>query len=388
MQRTYQYRLYPTPEQQDTLNMILRQSCLLYNEALEHRRDVWRHSAVSVSYAAQWERFREDRKDRLEDFGRLNATSVQQLLRRLDKTFAAFFRRVKAGDKPGFPRFKPSQRFRSVEYRHGDGCKLKGDTLYILHVGDIPVKLHRNIPEGCLKHVVISRKAGNRWFVSFQGEDGQVAPALKSGKAIGVDMGLSSLLAFSDGMLINNPRWLRRSLAKLRRTQRALARKTRFSSRWWQCKRRVEALHWKIANQRRDFLHRLTYRMTQEFALIAVEDVSPRFMLANRSLALSASDASWSLFRSMLDYKAERAGCLVVEVDAKHTSQACSGCGRVEKKRLSQRWHSCGCGVELNRDVNAAVNVLNKARCGPTGRNVEVVNSSVPRQKADCFSCQ
>ena len=141
-------------------------------------------------------------------------------------------------------------------------------------------------------------------------------------------------------------------------------------------------MHWKIANQRRDFLHRLTYRMTQEFARIAVEDVSPRFMLANRSLTLSASDASWSLFRSMLDYKAERAGCLVVEVDAKHTSQACSGCGRVEKKRLSQRWHSCGCGVELNRDVNAAVNVLNKARCGPTGRNVEVVNSSVPRSKS------
>ena len=231
MQRTYQYRLYPTPEQQDTLNMILRQSCLLYNEALEHRRDVWRHSAVSVSYAAQWERFREDRKDRLEDFGLLNATSVQQLLRRLDKTFAAFFRRVKAGDKPGFPRFKPSQRFRSIEYRHGDGCKLKGDTLYILHVGDIPVKLHRDIPEGCLKHVVISRKAGNRWFVSFQGDDGQVAPALKSGKAIGIDMGLSSLLAFSDGILINNPRWLRRSLAKLRRAQRALDRKTRLSSR-------------------------------------------------------------------------------------------------------------------------------------------------------------
>ena len=128
--------------------------------------------------------------------------------------------------------------------------------------------------------------------------------------------------------------------------------------------------------------------MTEEFALIAVEDVSPRFMLANRHLALSASDASWTLLRSMLDYKAERAGSIVVEVDARHTSQACSGCGSVVKKPLSQRWHSCSCGVELNRDVNAAVNVLHKARCGPTGPNVEVGNSSVPRQKADCFSCQ
>ena len=289
MQRTYQYRLYPTPEQQGALEVLLRQSCLLYNEAWSTAATLGVTAQVSVSYGDQWIRFREDRQERLEDFGLLNATSVQQLLRRLDKTFAAFFRRVKAGDKPGFPRFKPAQRFRSVEYRHGDGCRLKGDALYLLHVGDLPVKRHRDLPEGCLKQVVISRKAGNRWFVSFQGDDGQVAPDPKAGKAIGVDMGLSSLLACSDGLLIDNPRWLRRSLAKLRRAQRALARKTRFSARWWQCKRRVEALHWKIANQRKDFLHRLTYRMTQEFARIAVEDVSPRFMLANRPLALSAS---------------------------------------------------------------------------------------------------
>ena len=369
MQRTYQYRLYPNQAQQDAPDVILRQSCLLYNEALEHRRHVYKTTGQSVRYPTQWERFREDRKERVEDFGLLNATSVQQLLRRLDKSFAAFFRRIKEGAKPGFPRFKPSSRFRSVEYKHGDGCTLKGDRLRIQHVGDVGIQLHRDIPEGCLQHVVISRKAGNRWFVSFQGDDGQEAPEPKSGKAVGVDIGLESLLAFSDGTLINNPRWLRRTLKKLRRAQREWARKTRFSSRWWQGKRRVETLHWKIANQRRDYLHRLTNRMTEEFALIAVENVSPQFMLANRHLALSASDASWSLFRSMLDYKAERAGCIVVEVDARHTSQACSGCGRVEKKRLSQRWHSCACGCELNRDVNAAKNVLNKARCGPTVLN-------------------
>ena len=380
MQRTYQYRLYPNQAQQDALDVILRQSCLLYNEALEHRRHVYKHTGQSVSYPAQWERFREDRKTRLEDFGLLNATSVQQLLRRLDKTFAAFFRRLKVGEKPGFPRFKPAQRFRSVEYRHGDGCKLTGDRLRIQNVGDVKVKLHRDISAGMLKHVVISRKA-DRWFVSFQGDDGEVAPEPRTeGKAIGVDIGLTHLLAFSDGTLIDNPRWLRRSLAKLRRAQRVLARKTRFSSRWWQCKRRVEALHWKIANQRKDSLHKCTCRMTEEFALIAVEDVSPRFMLANRYLSLSAADASWSLFRSMLDYKAERAGCIVVEADARHTSQACSGCGRIKKKRLSQRWHSCGCGVELDRDVNAAVNVLNKVRSGPTGLNVDAVGSCVPRE--------
>ncbi len=370
MQRTYQYRLYPYQEQEDALDTILRQSCLLYNETLKHRRDVYKYTGQSVSYPAQWERFREDRKARLEDFGLLNATSVQQLLRRLDKTFVAFFRRLKDGDKPGFPRFKPAQRFRSVEYRHGDGLKLTGDRLHVQHVGEVKVKLHRDVPEGCLQHVVVTRKAG-KWFVSFQGDDGnEPAKPRTDGKEIGIDMGLHSLLACSDGTLINNPRWLRRSLKKLRKAQRALARKTRFSWRWWQCKRRVEALHAKIANQRKDYLHRLTYRMTKSFARIAVEDVSPRFMIANRHLALSASDASWAMFRSMLDYKAERAGCVVLEVDAKHTSQACSGCGLIEKKRLSQRWHSCRCGTELDRDVNAAVNILNKARCEPTELNV------------------
>ena len=381
MYRTYQYRLYPDEEQADALDVILRQSCLLYNEALEHRRDVYKHSGQSVSCFDQDSRFRRDRNARPEDFGLLNGRSMSYLLRRLDKAFAAFFRRVKAGGKPGFPRFKAARRFRSVEYEHGDGCKLRGDRLYVQHVGEIPIKLHRDVPAGCLKHVTLTRKAGDRWFVNFQGDDGELAPEPRTeGKAIGVDMGLMHLMAFSDGTRIANPRWLRRSLRKMRRAQRALSRKTRFSSRWWQRKRQVELLHFQISNQRRDFLHRVTNLMTAEFALIAVEDVSPRFMLSNHHLALSASDASWTMFRSMLDYKAERAGSIVVEVDARYTSQACSGCGRIEKKRLSERWHSCGCGTELDRDVNAAVNVLNKARCGPTGLNVDVVESSVPRE--------
>ena len=371
MQRTYQYRLYPSQEQADVLDTILRQGCRLYNEALEHRRHVYTHTGQSVSYPRQWERFREDRKARVEEFGLLNATCVQQLLRRLDKTFMAFFRRIQEGHTPGFPRFKPTQRFRSVEYRYGDGCRLQCDRLYVQHVGEIKVKLHRDVPVGCLKHIVLSRKAGNRWFVSFQGDDGQIAPEPRTeGKAVGVDMGLLFLLAFSDGTRIDNPRWLRGSLNKLRKAQRALARKTRFSSRWWQGKRRIEALHYKITNQRRDFWHRVTHRMTEECALVAVEDVSPRFMLSNRHLALSASDASWNLFRSMLDYKAARAGSIVVAVDARHTSQACSGCGQRIKKSLRQRRHSCSCGVELDRDVNAAVNILHKARCGPTVPNV------------------
>lgn len=385
MQRSYQYRLYPNGEQSAALETVLCQSRLLYNEALAHRRDVYKQTGQSVSYVAQWDRFKEDRKARVEDFGLLNATSVQQLLRRLDKTFQAFFRRLKQGDNPGFPRFKPATRFRSVEYRYSDGSKLKGDVLYIQHVGDVRIRLHRPVPEGCLKHVTLTRKTGGRWLVCFAGDDGDAPPPLRSGKAVGIDQGLLSLLAFSDGTLIDNPRWLRSSLAQLRRAQRSLARKVKGSSNRYKQAQRVARLHERIANQRKDFWHKITTKLTQTYALVAVEDLSLGFLTQNRHLALSAHDAGLGLFQAMLDYKAERAGCAVVGVDPKHTSQACSGCGQVAKKSLSQRWHSCPCGVELDRDVNAAVNVLHKARCGPLAVNVDAVRSCVG-QETVCFS--
>ena len=394
MQRSYQYRLYPNAAQASALETILCQSRLLYSEALAHRRDVYKHAEQSVSYVDQWNRFREDRKARLEDFGLLNAAAVQQLLRRLDKTFAAFFRRIRNGDKPGFPRFKSATRFRSMEYRHGDGCKLHGavrpqncgrDLFYLQHVGKVRIRLHRPVPEGCLKHVTLTRKTGGRWLVCFAGDDGVEPPPLRTGKAVGIDKGLRSLLAFSDGTRIDNPRWLRTSLARLRRAQRALARKAKGGSNRCKQAQRVARLYEKIANQRKDFWHKITNRLTQTYALVAVEDLPLGFITKNRHLALSAHDAGLGMFQAMLDYKAERAGCAVVAVDPKHTSQVCSGCGQIAKKSLRQRWHSCSCGVELDRDVNAAVNILYKARCGPLAVNVDAVRSCVG-QEAVCFS--
>lgn len=380
MHRSYEYRLYPNKEQSDALDTILIQSRRLYNEALAHRRTVYKHTGQSVSYVDQAQRFKHDRTARVEDYGMLGAVSVQQLLRRLAKTFAAFFRRVKAGEKPGFPRFKSAQRFRSIETRYGEGCKLKSDTFYFLHVGDIRIRLHRSVPDGCLKHVVLTRKAGGRWFVCFQGDDGQEAPPVRSGRVVGVDQGLLSLLAFSDGTLINNPRWLRSSLAKLRRANRSLARKVKGSHNRWKQEQRVARLHERVANQRKDFWHKTTTRMTEQYALVALEDLNLKCMTESRTLALSAHDAGLGMFTAMLTYKAERAGTAVVEVDPRYTSQQCSHCGRVEKKTLSVRWHRCSCGCELDRDVNAAVNILHKARCGPLSDNVDAVRSCVAQE--------
>ena len=387
MRRSYEYRLYPNREQSEALEVILIQSRLLYNEALAHRRDVYKQTGQGVSFYNQCTRFKDDRKARVEDFGLLNASSVQCLLYRLEKSFKAFFRRIKAGEKPGFPRFKNAARFRSVEYHHGDGCRLKDSAFYIQNVGDVKIRLHRPVPEGCLKHVVLTRKTGHRWFVCFQGDDGEVAPPLRSGKAVGIDQGLSTLLAFSDGTLINNPRWLRSSLRKLRKANRSLARKVKGSHNRWKQAQRVARLHERIANQRKDYWHKLTARLVEHFARVAVEDLKLKFMTQSKTLALSAHDAGLGMFAAMLEYKAERAGTAVVAVDPRYTSQQCSQCGRIEKKALSVRWHSCPCGYELDRDVNAAVNILNAARYGPKGGNVDPVGSSVALE-ADGFSRQ
>ena len=184
----------------------------------------------------------------------------------------------------------------------------------------------------------------------------------------------------SDGTLVEASRKLKASLAKLRRANRALARKQRFSGRWHKQHQQLARRHERIANQRKDFWHKTTDSLTKHYALIAVEELNLRFMLSNRHLSRSAYDMGLGLFNAMIAYKAERAGCAVVAVDPKYTSQQCSGCGKIEGKQLSQRWHSCSCGVELDRDVNAAVNILAKARSGPTEPNVEAVSSGVLRE--------
>ena len=296
--------------------------------------------------------------------GKLNATSMQQMLRRLDKAFAAFFRRLKAGEKPGFPRFKGRHRFHSLEYRYGDGCKLRFDAqehalFYMQNVGEIKVKYHRPLPDGAeVKHVVIKR-SNRKWYVCLMLELPDPEPVAAEGPAVGIDMGLESLLALSDGTLIENPRWLRGSLAKLRIAQRRLSRRKLGSTRRREAAAQVARLHERIANQRRDFWHKTTRQIVEAYGLVGLEDLSLSFMTHNHHLSLSAHDAGLGEFRQLLAYKAEEAGVQVVPVNPAYTSQVCSGCGAIVDKSLSVRVHACPhCRLTLNRDINAARNVL------------------------------
>lgn len=218
MIRTYKYRLYPSHKQGEALDFLLWQGCNLYNAALEQRIGIYRETGKGISYPGQWTHFRDLRNANPDTLGKLNATSVQQMLRRLDKSFGSFFRRLKTGEKPGFPRFKGRDRFHSLEYCYGDGCKLREREdrvlFYVQNVGELKVKYHRPFPDGAqIKHVILKRSLG-KWYVCLSLEMNNPARLPLERPEVGIDMGLSSILAFSDGETLDNPRWLRVGLQR------------------------------------------------------------------------------------------------------------------------------------------------------------------------------
>ena len=378
MMRNYQYRLRPNKQQVESLDFLFFQARTLYNLALEQRISVFQETNKGINSIDQWPHFRDLRNNNPDSFGILNASSLQQLLRRLDKSFSGFFQRVKVGQTPGFPRFKGHNRFKSIEYRYADGCKLRMKEngqmrLYIQNVGEVKVIYHRPIPKGAeINHAVV-RRVNWKWYVFLMLElpEPEEEPVPR-GSAIGIDMGLKSLLATSEGTLFDNPHWLRVSLGRLRIAQRRVSRRKKGSKRWYKAVKQVARQHEKIANQRSDYWHKLTRTLAQSHSLIAIEDLNLKFMNRNRHLSLTSHDAGLGIFKDLLAYKVEETGCQLVVVDPAYTSQMCSGCGEMVEKDLSVRVHSCyQCGLELDRDVNAARNIRDRAfkLLGPSGQD-------------------
>jgi putative transposase len=302
-------------------------------------------------------------------------------MRRLDKAFAAFFRRVKAGEDPGYPRFKGRDRFDSIEFpAYGDGIKLIDDKLRVTNVGLIKVKLHRPL-EGKIKTVTLKREAGH-WYVVFSCDLGPVEVEPSTNPPVGIDVGLESFLTTSDedrrpgaAPQYPNPRYQKTALPALRRAQRSLARKRKGGKNRRKSRRKVAKIHARVARLRQEHHHQVALKLVRRYGFIAAESLNIRGMLKNGRLARSISDAGWSGFLLTLRHKAESAGVEYVEVDARGTSQECPDCGRVVNKDLSQRWHSCECGCSLHRDEASARVVLARgllARTGPVGDNVRV----------------
>lgn len=342
---SYKYRIEPNKTQAAALAAMLGDFCKLYNAALEQRIDAYRRRGVSLRYKNQADELKAVRIAE-PDLARWSFSAEQQVLRRLEKTFAAFFGRGR-----GFPRFRARDRFHAAEFRVGDGLTLRksGKLGFVGIPGEIKVRWHRELPSKP-SSAILTRQSG-KWYVVFHVE---VAPVERSGPdSVGIDLGLTSFAAFSDGETILRPNWTKRAEKGLRRRQRALARCKRGSNTRRKRKSALAKYQEGIGNRRRDFLHKESRKIVNRFGRIAVEDLNIRG-LARGMLAKHVCDASWGAFVSMLRYKAANAGCAFVEVDPRHTSQICPECGTVAAKTLAERTHRCDCGCVLDRDVAAA----------------------------------
>ncbi len=353
MRLGFKYRLYPNKSQIQLINNQLFEANKLYNVALEHRISCYKIYGKHISYYDQSKELKQIRIDGL--CGLANFSACQDVLRRLDKTYKAFFGRIKKGQKAGFPRFKPAKRYDTITYpSYNDGCKLKGSKVYLQGIGDINIRLHREV-QGRIKTVSITRKNG-KYYVSFSCEV-ENNPLPQSDKVIGIDMGLESFAITSDLEFIPNPRFYKSAQDKLRILQRSVSRKKRGSH----CRKKAITLlskqHEKVSNQRKDFLNKVSTRIIKDNGIICIEDLNIKG-LASGMLAKSVNDVSWGIFFNMLAYKAENAGRTLIKVNPNGTSQRCNKCGTVVKKDLSVRWHHCVvCGESCHRDINSALEI-------------------------------
>jgi len=354
LRKNFKYRLYPTGAQSAALDHQLAEACRLYNAAVQERRDAYRISHKSINYCDQANQLKEIRAQG--DLGLANFSCCQDVLRRVDKAFKAFFDRVRKGRTPGYPRFRSVSRFDSITFpSYGDGCKLLDDgKLRLQGVGALKIKLHRPI-EGEIKTVTVKREVG-KWYVIFSVEC-EARPLPASTEATGIDVGLTAFATLADGTEIENPRYYKEAQAGLRRAQRRVARRKRGGSNRKKAVRELQRAHAHVRNQRENFAHKVSRTLVVLFGLIVIENLNVKGLAAGM-LAKSVNDAGWSSFIAKLTYKAEEAGRALLKVNPRGTSQRCV-CGAPNPKTLSQRWHQCeSCGLSVPRDHASALEIL------------------------------
>jgi len=357
--RVYRFRLYPTRAQEAALGNTLTRLRWLYNAALEERREAYRRQGVSITKAMQ-ERALTAIKRELPDYAPLHTHLLQDVITRLDRAFQAFFRRVKAGHAPGFPRFKARDRFSTFTFKDagkGNGAAVVagGKRLRLHGIGNVKMKAHREM-EGALKTIGVTLDSDGHWYALLTRE-GLPKPLPPTGRGVGIDVGLASFLATSDGDLVANPRPLEAARQKVVRAQRAVSRKRRGSRRRRKAVARLAKHHARVRNTRKDFHHKTARALVRRYDAISVEDLNIKG-LARGMLARPIHDAAWAQFTTILSAKAEEAGRTLVRVDPRGTSQRCSGCDAEVPKDLSVRVHRCPhCGLTMGRDVNAARNI-------------------------------
>lgn len=361
MIRSFRYKAKLAPSAIRNTNGQLALLCELWNAALEERKTHWEKARKSVTLYDQYNQLTEIRRIRPE-FAELDCHATRSALRRLDLAYKAFYRRCKAGQAPGHPRFRGRDRYDSITF-DVSGWKLDGKRLALRGIGNVKLFLHRPI-QGRVRTVTLRRDRCGDWFVTFACDNVPAKPLPTTGRAIGVDLGLASFLTTSDGQQVANPRHLRVCEVRVKREQRIVSKRKRGGTNRRKAVRLLAKRHRAAENARRDFHFKTARSLVERYDLIAVEDLNVSGLARGR-LAKSVHDAGWAGFLHALSTKAEEAGRIVVAVDPRGTSQACSACGVIVPKTLRDRTHSCICGLTMDRDQNAAQNIL--ARAAPTG---------------------
>ncbi|WP_433562043.1 RNA-guided endonuclease InsQ/TnpB family protein [Nocardia sp. CA-151230] len=356
VKRAYKYRLYPTPEQAQQLAVTFGCVRYVYNRALAERSRAWTQQQRRVNYAdtslmlTQWKRDPETAWLTEPSKGPL-----QQALRNLQGAFDKFWRK-----QTGYPQFKKKGRSKdSATYFSNCFTYRDGQIKLAKQAEPLDIRWSRPLPAGAVpSQVTVSRDSAGRYHISILVEE-TISGHAPTDATIGVDAGITSLYAFSTGEKVSNPRHERKDRARLAKAQRVLAKKQNGSANRAKARRKVAHIHARIADRRRDHLHKLASRVVRENQVIAIEDLSVRNMVRNRRLARAISDASWSQFRSMLEYKADWYGRTVVAIDRFYpSSKTCSTCGRInDAMPLDIREWTCPCGAVHDRDVNAAKNI-------------------------------
>jgi putative transposase len=345
----------------------------LYNASIQERRDAYKMSGVSVNYhsqAIQLPEIKQDRPDLKDVFSQV----LQDVLRRSDKAFDAFFRRIKAGQTPGYPRFKGKDRFNSFTYPQS-GFRVEGDKLFLSKIGSVRLRLSRPI-EGQIKTCTITKEVDG-WYVCFACEIESKRIKHPSTETVGVDVGIESFATLSTGEQIENPKFLRASEKDLKKAQRRVSRRKLRSNRRKKAVKLLAKQHQKVARQRKDFHFKVANRLVKDFRTIKFEHLNIKGMVQNHRLAKSISDAGWGNFIQIVANKAEEAGGQVEQVKAAYTSQTCSRCGHRHKISLSERVYRCGdCGLVIDRDHNAGINIKNGRAVHASRGKVASVNDT------------
>ncbi len=382
MRLTYKYRLFPTQAQRKSLQGVLDACRFVYNKALETRKSAWEDDGKSISkydtitLIPQW-------KAEHVWLNNGHAQAMQEALTRLDLAFRAFFRRVKAGEKEvGYPRFKAFDRYDSFTYpqQRSNWAFLDNGRVRLSKIGNVKIKLHRPMT-GEAKTLTVQRDALGNWYACFSCVV-EPRPLAPTDKVVGIDVGLTHFATLSDGSQINNPRFFRRDEHALATVQRRLAEETKGTPAYRHRKRAINHVYQRITNRRRDFAHKESRKLINQYQLIAFENLNiPGLMDGNhRGMRKSIGDVAWHQFVQFATYKAEDAGRSVVLVDPRNTTKACSRCGEIVPKQLSVRVHVCPkCDLVLDRDHNAALNILARGLAGlSTGSPGEAVEAPQP----------